>query len=136
MNGWQQVRLSCLVGCLAVATTPQVCCGCSVGSGKYIGTCVLMGTGLQNAEIGLLHYRQFSRTINRLSPEQVTNLLIDELPSETAGSVQSLTTLFQCPLMATHLRSLAGLPGFLDMAARFLRPALRQSFPASKEERK
>ncbi|DBB18607.1 hypothetical protein WJX82_009865 [Trebouxia sp. C0006] len=35
-----------------------------------------------------------------------------------------------------QLSLLAGLPGFLDMAARFLTPALRQSFPGSGEERK
>ncbi len=95
-----------------------------------------MGTGLQNAGVGLSHYRQLSRTINRLSTEQVTNLLIDVLSSKTAGSMQSLTTLFQYPIMATQLRLLVGLPGFLDMAAQFLTAALRQSFPGSMEERK
>lgn len=95
-----------------------------------------MGTGLQNAEIGLSHHRQLSRTVNRLSLEQVTSLLIGDLSSKRAASVQSLTTLFQHPIMATQLSLLAGLPGFLDMAARFLTPALRQSFPGSGEERK
>lgn len=94
------------------------------------------GTGLKNAGIGLSRYKQLPRTINRLSNDQVTKLLVYELSSNTARSVQSLTTLFQHPIMATQLSLLAGLPGFLDMAARFLTPALRQSFPGSGEERK
>ena len=95
-----------------------------------------MGTRLQNAEIGLSHYRQLSRTVNRLSLEQITSLLIGDLSSKRAASVQSLTTLFQYPIMATQLRLLVGLPGFLDMAAGCLGTVLRQSFPASREERK
>ncbi len=108
----------------------------SVDSSRYVGICVLMGTGLQDAGIGLPHYRQLSRTINFLSIEEVTKLLINELSRKTAESVQSLTTLFQYPIMATQLRLLRGLPGFLDMATQFLTAALLQSFPGSSEERK
>lgn len=95
-----------------------------------------MGTGLQNVRFGLSRYRQLSKTIKRVSIEQVTNLLIDVLSSKKAGSDQSLTTLFKDPIMATQLRLLVGLPGLLDMAAQFLTPALHQSFPSSKEERR
>ena len=78
--------------------------------------CVLIGTGLEYASIGMAGYASRPMHIARLTTPQVSELMANALVNTHGLTTEQATDLLGHDAMRVQLGLLMGLPGFMDIA--------------------
>lgn len=97
-------------------------CGLAAGGAeKCAGLCVLIGTGLQSASMGMAGYATKPMQISRLTAPQVSRLMTSALVSANDGlTSQQADDILGHDSMRVQLKLLMGLPGFMDTGLQVL----------------
>lgn len=87
--------------------------------------CVLIGTGLAYASIGMAGGASLPRHISRLTTPQVSELMASALVDANGLTSEQANDLLGHSAMGVQLNLLMGLPGFMDMAVKVLSAKLK-----------
>lgn len=109
----------------------EMAAGCA---NRCVCLCVLIGTGLEYAKIGLSGYEKTPRRIRHLSLSQVSHLMAESIVTVDRLTVQQANKILDHRAMRVQLSLLMGLPGFMDMALDVLHDNLKLVLPQNDEE--
>lgn len=107
----------------------------AAGGGKgCVCLTVLIGTGLEYAQIGMSGYEKVYRHVCHLSQSQVSDLMADSVAKVNRLTVVKANSILSHRVMKVQLNLLMGLPGFMDMALDVLHTKLRSGSPQTEKE--
>lgn len=95
------------------------------GAERCAGLCVLIGTGLAYASIGMAGGASLHRQISSLTTPQVCELMASALRDANGLTSEQANDLLGHNAVGAQLSLLMGLPGFMDMALKVLSAKLK-----------